>query len=300
MLKRMAGAHSQLAVTRETHWIPKYYERRKGVTDDGRVLPGLVDKLFEYHRFSQMKISRDRLTRIINRNPDISYADLVTHIFDYYGKRKKKPLVGDKTPSYVRKIPTLTALWPKARVAHLIRDGRDVALSLRNWRMAHKAAGRFGTWQADPVVTAAMWWKALVAVGRQDGASLGDERYWELHYEALVHRPQKVCVELTRFLGLPYEEAMVNYHKGKASDAEGLSANAAWKPPTKGLRDWRVQMAPEDVERFEAVAGDLLGDLGYERAYPVISSGVRQQVDLLKEQFTNEANTRNWRLPVSW
>jgi len=247
-----------------------------------------------------MKISRDRLLRILNRNPGMCYADLVTHIFDHYGKRKNKPLVGDKTPSYVRKIPTLTTLWPKAKVVHLIRDGRDVALSLRNWRMAHKSAGRFGTWQADPVVTAALWWRAMVAVGRQDGAGLGAERYRELHYEALVGRPQHACAELTQFLGLPYEDAMVNYHRGKASKAEGLSANAAWMPPTKGLRDWREQMPAEDIERFEAAAGDLLDALDYERACPVIPSVVRRQIDLLKEQFTQEANMRKWRLPENW
>ena len=300
MLKRMASAHSQLAVTRETHWIPKYYERRRGITDEGLVLPELVDQLFEYHRFSQMKLSRDRLLRICNRNPGLSYADLVTQIFDHYGKRKKKPLVGDKTPFYVRKIPTLATLWPQVRIVHLIRDGRDVALSMRNWRMAHKAAGRFATWKADPVVTGALWWKAMVAVGRQDGAKLGIERYWELHYEALVKHPQHVCAELTGFLGLPYEDAMVNYHQGKTCEGDGLSANAAWKPPTKGLRDWREQMPPEDIERFEAVAGDLLDALGYERAFPTVAHGVRQQTDLLKEQFTLEANTRNWRLPENW
>ncbi len=300
MLKRMANAHSLLAVTRETHWIPKYYERRWGITGAGLVMPELVDKLFEYHRFSQMKISRDRLLLSINRNPGMSYADLVTEIFDHYGKRKKKPLVGDKTPSYVRKIPTLSALWPRAKVAHLIRDGRDVALSLRNWRMVHKAAGRFASWQADPIVTAALWWKAMVSLGRQDGASLGAERYWELHYEALVQRPQHVCEGLTSFLGVPYEDAMVSYYKGKASEAKGLSANAAWRPPTKGLRDWRRQMLPDDIERFEAVAGDLLDALDYQRAYPVISAVVRRQTNLIKEQFTREAISRSWRLPENW
>lgn len=37
-------------------------------------------------------------------------------------------------------------------------------------------------------------------------------------------------------------------------------------PPTKGLRDWRTQMSMEDVTAFELLAGDLLTDLGYERA----------------------------------
>ncbi len=300
MLKRMAGAHSRLAVTRETHWIPKVFEKRQGVTAEGRVLPGLTEKLFAHHRFPQMKISRDRLTRILQQNPDMHYADLVACLFDHYGQRKHKPLVGDKTPSYVRKLPTLTTLWPQARVVHLIRDGRNVCLSLRNWRMVHKAAGRFGTWQADPIVTAALWWKTLVALGRQDGKVLGAHRYRELHYEKLVEQPREACTELADFLDLPYEDAMAHYYLGKTRSGVDLSANAAWLPPTVGLRDWRKQMPPADLERFEEAAGDLLDALAYPRGCSEISTAVKRQVARVKEQFTQEANARNWRLPESW
>jgi hypothetical protein len=40
-----------------------------------------------------------------------------------------------------------------------------------------------------------------------------------------------------------------------------------WEPVTAGLRDWRTQMTAEDVERFEAAAGDLLAELAYARAF---------------------------------
>ena len=300
MLKRMASAHSQLAVTRETHWIPRYLEKRLGVSASGRVMPFLVEKLFEHHRFSQMKISRDRLTRIVQQNSELTYAQLVTRIFDHYGGRKNKPLVGDKTPSYVRKLPTLGALWPQARVVHLIRDGRNVCLSLRHWRMVHKAAGRFGTWHIDPVVTAALWWRGLVALGRQDGAAMGSNRYRELRYERLVEQPREACVELAGFLGLPYEDAMAHYYRGKTQTGPGLSANAAWLPPTSGLRDWREQMPGAELERFEGAAGDLLDALAYPRGCERISAAVQRQVSLIKEQFTREAAVRKWRLPEDW
>jgi hypothetical protein len=36
------------------------------------------------------------------------------------------------------------------------------------------------------------------------------------------------------------------------------------QPPTTGVRDWRSDLSEEDARAFEAVAGDLLADLGYE------------------------------------
>ena len=66
---------------------------------------------------------------------------------------------------------------------------------------------------------------------------------------------------------------MAAYHEGKTRPARGRSAKSAWLPPTPGLRDWRAQMAGRDVELFEALAGDLLSSLGYERAAPTASPG---------------------------
>jgi hypothetical protein len=46
-------------------------------------------------------------------------------------------------------------------------------------------------------------------------------------------------------------------------------------PPTAGLRDWRTQMSPDEVRRFEVIAGALLDELGYPRASPPPSMRAR-------------------------
>jgi len=45
------------------------------------------------------------------------------------------------------------------------------------------------------------------------------------------------------------------------------AAHGVFLPPTKGLRDWRVQMCESDVVVFEDIAGDVLAELGYELRY---------------------------------
>jgi hypothetical protein len=65
----------------------------------------------------------------------------------------------------------------------------------------------------------------------------------------------------------------------------GLDAKHGRLPPTPGLRDWRSQMQREHVRRFEAVAGDLLEELGYQRFFPELSSAHRDEVRRIREAY---------------
>jgi hypothetical protein len=161
-------------------------------------------------------------------------------------------------------MDTLHALWPQSRFVHLIRDGRDVALSLMNWpKVRNKTPGKFPTWKEDPVTTASFWWELNVRRAREAGGLLGPELYHEMRYESLVAHPEQECAALCDFLGLKYEEAMLHYHEAYGKAGAGQVAGRERQPITTGLRNWRTQMLAHDVEHFEAAAGALLGELGY-------------------------------------
>jgi hypothetical protein len=180
-----------------------------------------------------------------------------------------KPLAGEKTPDYVRHVTLLRTLFPRARFLHVIRDGRSVALSLREWAAAGKGPARFELWAKEPVAMCALWWRWQVGAGLRDGPALGP-RYREVRYEELVGMPERVLDGITRFLGLPESPQMLRYHEGRMRSKPGLSAKQAWLPPTPGLRDWQKEMTAADLEVFEAVAGDLLSELGYPLACTTI------------------------------
>lgn len=294
LLRRMVDAHPQIAITFETHWIPVFFEQRTGLTPDGLVTPNLVSELLQYPRFDRLQIGREDLERLIGNGEPVSYASLVSGLFDLYGKARGKALVGDKTPSYVGSLPTLHALWPRARFVHLIRDGRDVALSLIDWREGERIASE------DPLSTAALYWEHRVRLGREPGRLLGPDLYCELRYEALVADPAEACAALCEFLGVPYDEAMLRFHEGRTRTKPGLSAKKAWLPITAGLRDWRSQMSTEDVERFEAVAGDLLDELGYPLAAPRPTAEAVEHAARMRSLFSDDVSARGWRLPQRW
>jgi hypothetical protein len=165
---------------------------------------------------------------------------------------------GDKTPGYVRHIRALADLLPEAHFVHLIRDGRDVALSWLDVPFGPKS-----------ITEAAMRWRKDVRVGRRAGRRHAAGRYMEVRYENLVSRPEKVLRRICDFVDLTYERKMIDYtSRAEAviqATLEPESHQRLRRPPTPGLRDWRREMPEDDVRDFRAVAGDMLEKLGYDR-----------------------------------
>jgi hypothetical protein len=267
LLQRMLDAHPELAVLHETHWIPRVYEEGRGITADGAVTAELLDRLLTDRRFRNLGLDRPELERLLPEERAISYADYISRLLDRYGELRGKRLVGEKTPGYVRDMGTLHALWPEARFVHVIRDGRDVTLSMLEWKRVDRSVGRFPVFEDDPVSAAALWWKWHVELGRREGRRLGPALYREVRYERLVADPAGTCAALCEFLRLRFEESVLAFHEGRQRDDPELDAKRAWRPITAELRDWRTQMSHADLERFEAAAGELLDELGYPRAH---------------------------------
>ena len=284
LVHRIVDAHPEIAITPEMHWITRPFKNQNRL-----VTPELVTELAGHKRFAQFEIPGEEFEGLLGSGEAVPYPTFLRRVFGLYGKINNKPLVGNKTPAYIRRMLDLHALWPEAKFVHIIRDGRDVCLSVLNWKKADHIVGRYASWEEDPVSTTALWWERKVRKAREDGAALGPGLYHEMYYEDLVDAPERECKRLCEFLGVPYDDAMIRFHEGRERVEPGRGAKSAWLRVTSGLRDWRTEMCTGDVERFEAVAGDLLEELGYERAVPNPSSEALEQAARIREAFTREA-----------
>src|SRR5262249_13141572 len=160
---------------------------------------------------------RSELKALIDRRRTVPYARFVSALFDVYGQKRGKRLVGDKTPGYARNLNTLHALWPAAKLVHLIRDGRDVCLSIVSWRRAKgwtagQGLARFSAWAESPVCAAALWWDWHVRLAREAGLAFEPGVYAELRYEELVANPEGLCRSLCAFLGIPRYDHMLQVY----------------------------------------------------------------------------------------
>jgi hypothetical protein len=195
-------------------------------------------------------------------------------VFETYAAKAGKPRWGDKTPMYMRHLPLLARLFPDAQYVHLIRDGRDAALSF-----LQMPEGTFTRTWAHPTTPAqfACLWRKEVTDARALGRRLGASRYHEVRYEDLVASPEDVVREICAFASIPFESAMLDY--ASAVDVSGKPhQQRLLTPPTSGVRSWREDMQAADVDAIEAVAGNLLAELGYEMSGRV-SSGARPALE---------------------
>jgi hypothetical protein len=293
----MVAAHSQIAMGKRMPKLVQKFDARENLTSDGNVTPEFIHALLERGRFGKTRMTttmRQDLEGHLETGCGVSYAELISRIYDRVAEDQGKPFAGTKTNKLVPGIKTAHQLWPHAKFVHIIRDGRDVGLSAIQWRRAPTLAAHYATWNQDPVSTSALWWEWNVRMVCEAGSSLAPGSYYEIRYESLVADPAAECTSLCNFLGVPFDEAMLRFHEGKERTEPGLSAKHAWMPATPGLRDWRKQMPRADIERFESVASDLLTELGYDRGTDGISSDGLRYAAGLRDLFEERPRPQRW------
>jgi hypothetical protein len=190
-------------------------------------------------------------------------GEAIAAIFETYAEKAGKPRWGDKTPLYMQHLPLLERLFPDALWLHLVRDGRDAALSF-----LALGPGFSGTTWAQPhtVGQFAARWKVEIETARELGRRAGD-RYFELSYEDLVSEPDPQLRRICEFASLPWEPEMLAY-AGSVDVSKLPEHQRLAQPPTPNVRNWREEMPATDARAFEDVAGDVLRDSGYELLSP--------------------------------
>jgi sulfotransferase family protein len=257
LLRVMLDRSSQIAIPYESFFVTPLAHRhghRPNIDD-------FVDDLGRFYQLYEWGIEPGDVRPRLREG--MTTGEAIAAVFELYAERETKPRWGDKTPLYMQHLPLLERLFPDALWVHLVRDGRDAALSFLE--LPEGFSGK--TW-ALPRTAAqfAARWRTEIASARRLGRNVGT-RYLELRYEDLVTEPQRELRRVCEHSSLSWESAMLD-HTGVSEVATMPEHRNIAQPPTPGLRDWRNQMSPEDALLFEQVAGDVLRGAGYELLDP--------------------------------
>jgi hypothetical protein len=244
LLRVMLDRNSELAIPYESFFVTQLAHRHGGLPR----LDDFLDDLARLRTLREWEISADDVRPRLH--PGMTTGEAIAAVFETYAEKRGKPRWGDKTPLY---------MFPHALWVHLVRDGRDAALSFLT--LPPGFSGR--TWaQPRSAAQFAARWRVEVEAARRLGRSAPD-RYLELRYEELVAEPDRELRRICEFASLPWEPGMLDY-AGGADVAQMPEHRHLAEPPTPGLRDWRNEMSPHDSHAFEEVAGDVLRESGYE------------------------------------
>jgi len=258
MLRLMINSHPNLAVPFESGFIPFFYR--------------------ELAKYGDLRIKDNaaRLLKDIQEDPSVKkgelihdpeailsyaitgYADLVNAIFEVYARKKGKKRWGDKTPGYVGELDIIWKLFPGCRIIHLVRDGRDVALSLSKIE-----------WGSGHIPKLAENWRWMTTLGHKIGAILGEQYYLEVRYEDLVLKTEETIRTICTFLQEPYYKEMLAF--STTAEMEMPKESMKWhknsvRPPDPNkVYMWKHKMSLSDRIIFEQIAGSALELFGYER-----------------------------------
>jgi len=196
-----------------------------------------------------------------------AYRFIVSAPFEAYARKEEKARWADKTPLYLRYIEELDTIWPEARFVIVVRDGRDVALSVMRVP--------FG---ANNVWAAARAWAHGIRLGLEAERRHPDQVV-TVRYEDLVARPAEEGARVSEFLGLEFHEEMLEIERTDPDKI--LKEQAGWFTNvwaginTSAVGKWKREMTPAQQRLFARVAGPELEAVGYEAGEPASVPGLR-------------------------
>ncbi|MEO0456093.1 MAG: sulfotransferase [Cyanobacteria bacterium P01_A01_bin.114] len=181
----------------------------------------------------------------------------------------------EKTPRNCFLVDFLADTFPGARFIHIIRDGRDVALSYskKPWLQAAQApsqkiepggypygpfarfwveAERVQEFETTSDIHRCIWaWRRFTEAVLMGGVQSSQESYLELRYEDLVSSPRLSSERLLDFLNIENVRSRLQFKTATASANPQL------------IGQWRNELTADQLSQIESEAGELLNQLGY-------------------------------------
>jgi hypothetical protein len=274
LLRLMLEQHPDLAIPPESYFpVSMRHREPRYRSSAGFDLDAFVTDLLGNVRFQDWGLSESTVRSALHGVEPIDWADAIRRTFALYAEKEGKPRYGDKTPWFIMRINELSELFPESRFVHLIRDGRDVALSLSEV-----------SWGPGGVEESARKWVRDMGRARRRASRLRPGTYMEARYEDLVVDPEPIVRRVAEFVDLPWNDAMLAYHEGAeermsevirefrplgggiitAEERVRQHELVAQPPSASRVGRWKAEMSPEQQEAFRSVAGKLLVELGYE------------------------------------
>ncbi len=177
----------------------------------------------------------------------------------------------EKCPRSVLRVPFIRAVFPEARLIHIVRDGRDVACSLlpgignSEWRHLKPPSWQELMLAERGIMRCAHAWKAIMEIALHDLAHIP---HFALRYEDLVQNPERKARELFEFLELPFTAEVAAFCtniQNETANSYHAHKQVKWFREDHEVRigRWRENMSPEEANRVEELLRPLLMQFEY-------------------------------------
>lgn len=241
----------------------------------------------KYFRLSGLKAD-DIRPRVLNECRNA--GDFLTIVMDSMARQQNMARWAENTPEHVLYLEEIKRTIPEALIIHIIRDGRDVALSLDR-------AGWVQTWPWDrkhSLLVAGLYWEWVVEAGKKAGPDFPND-YMEVRFEDLVRDPRGTLGTIGRFIehDLDYDHIQrvaIGSVREPSTSFASESSGSEFNPVGR----WKTLFPQEQLAKFEKLVGPFLETLGYPRAIPQAQSAPSLHLRQLRAMYRAYFSTRYW------
>ena len=264
LLSMMVGAHGQIAVPLATTGMWIGFAQRLGDFNNLATredVVRLVDAIRSHERIRLWDAELDRAA-LMKDLPLGNYGAVLARFHAEYARAKGKPFWANVDIATLDHMEQANAWFSDARFLHIVRDGRDVALSHQTMRYG-----------AGNIAECARAWVNRTTTNAKMGSLLGPKRYMTVRFEDLVLDTRTSLDRICGFLGVAFDESMLHYadmvEEKIPEDRRWLWPAISRPPQESRAGQWRKRMTETQRIVFEGIANRTLKDWGYE-AYDVV------------------------------
>ena len=265
LLSMMVGAHPQIAVPLSSTGLwyryKKMIDTRYNSLLDLDSVRSMISDLLQEERIQMWDIEfseSDLLSRINIAN----YASVVAAFHTVYAEKMGKQYWANIDIKTLYLMDEANQWFPDAKFLHIVRDGRDVALSHQTYKYG-----------LSTITEVADRWRQDLHTNLKMGSILGLDRYKVIRYEDLIIEPTQTLKDICTFIGVKYNDEMLDYPrmvKKKIPKARRFLWPDLTKPPKKSNAfKWKTSMGQTKRIVFERQAHDMLKQFGYDVFCPV-------------------------------
>lgn len=264
LLAAILAGHSRISCGPETHFFRRLAEADEAQLQAMECWPetavqfisAITHSAFAGHESKQLlekyQLSDAQITAYLASKPP-SIPAILASVTEQYMLRQGKARWAEKTPDHLAHTQLIRQHFPTAPVVRIVRDPRDMALSLLKV-----------PWGAKSFTEALLFWRRLDDASRDFFHH--DARAYTLRFEDLLRAPQPEIEKLCQFLGESFEEEMLDT---SAQATAVNSRNVSWKAKVGQQFDpsrigvWQRECSPAQNQLAEAMIGDRLTAYGY-------------------------------------
>jgi hypothetical protein len=189
-------------------------------------------------------------------------ADFLRILMETIARKQGVERWAESTPLHLLYLPQIKKLFPNALIIHIIRDGRDVTVSLNkiNWIKPLP-------WDKKRKLLApALFWRWIVSKGRKYGHRLGGD-YMEVHFEDVVQKPQETLARIATFIDHDLDHDRIQQNAlGTLRDPNSSFRGDGQEVESNPIERWKTVLSKTEIAQLESVLGKLLTETGYQLA----------------------------------